>query len=68
MRNSLLELGPIKLGVKLFQNFADYSKLLIHNDINNIFYLIDWSELKKTMLIKFLCWKIIIPNSKKHCS
>ena len=51
MRNSLLLLGPIKLGVTLFQNFADNSKLLLHNDINNIFYLIDWSEVKILCLL-----------------
>ena len=61
MRNSLLELGPIKLGVKLFQNFADYSKLLLHNDINNIFYLIDWSELKKLCLLNSYVEKSSFP-------
>ena len=63
MHNSLLELGPIKLGVrpKLFQNFADYSKLLLHNDINNIFYLIDWSELKNLSLLNSYVEKSSFP-------
>ena len=46
MYNSLLELGPIKLGVKLFKIFGDYSRLLLHNDVNIIFHLIDWNGWK----------------------
>ena len=50
---------PKKLGVNLFQNFGGVSRLLLHNDINIKIYPIDWSQFKKTMLIKFLCWKMI---------
>ena len=57
--HNYIELSPKKLGVTLFQNFGGVSRLLLHNDINIKIYPIDWSQFKKTMLIKFLCWKMI---------
>ena len=60
-----LQTFSIKLRVKLFQNFGGFSRLFLHNDINIIFYLIDWIEFLKTMLIKFLWWKIIISSFKE---
>ena len=58
-----------KVGSSAVQNHGAFSRLLLHNEINIIFYLIDSSEFKeKTMFTKFLRWKIITSSFIWLCS